>query len=304
MITNDNYLGNLGQKKAEKYYCKCCDYSTSYSSKMQRHLKTKKHNDNHMVTNDNFLGRKGRKGRKEVNNKWFCDCGKSYKYKSGLSRHKSTCTFIKEANKDKNDLLIKKDDSTSVCKDEIIMKLLEQNAVLIKKLENSTSINGNNNSMNMNSNNTNFNIQLYLNENCKNATSIQDFARQLKITMRDVSLLKDNEPKAITNIITKNLKDYTTTERPFHHHKEKWYIKDDKQGWDDKGDNKGEKIIKNVKNQLSKTASIVFIKNNPNFLNDDKQGTAYAETMVVAMKDVGEKDSKKVLKSLKPECTV
>ena len=47
------------------------------------------------------------------------------------------------------------------------MKLLEQNAELMKKLENTTTINGNNNHMNMNSNNTNFNIQLYLNENCK-----------------------------------------------------------------------------------------------------------------------------------------
>jgi hypothetical protein len=304
MVTNGNYLGNLGQKKAENYYCKCCDYTTCYESKMKRHLNTKKHNDNHMVTNGNYLGRKGRKGRKNANNKWKCGCGKSYKYKSGLSRHKTTCAFIEEDTEGARCLLIKKENNGVVCKDEIIMKLLEQNAELMKKLENTTTINGNNNNMNMNSNNTNFNIQLYLNENCKNATSIQDFAKQLKITMRDVSLLKDNEPKAITNIITKNLKDYATAERPFHHHKEKWYIKDDKQGWDNKGDNKGEKIIKNVKNQLSKTASIVFIKNNPNFLKDDKQGTAYAETMVVAMKDVNKKDSKKVLKSLKDECSV
>ena len=92
----------------------------------------------------------------------------------------------------------------------------------------------------MNSHNTNFNIQLFLNEDCKNATSIQDFAKQLKITMGDLSLLKDNEPRAITSIITKNLKDYTVTDRPVHHHEKKWYIKDQEQGW---GDDDGEKLL-------------------------------------------------------------
>ena len=106
--------------------------------------------------------------------------------------------------------------------------------------------------------------------------------------MKNISLLKDNEPKAITNIITENLKDYTDTQRPFHHHK-KWYVKDINEGWDKEGDAKGEKIIKNVKNGVSRKAPKVFVENNPNFV-DEKQGNAYAETMVVAMKDVGEKD--------------
>ena len=93
-------------------------------------------------------------------------------------------------------------------------------------------INGNHNNQVQN----NFNIQLYLNEDCKNAASIQDFAKQLKLTMEDLTLMKENEPKAMVNIITKNLKDYTQYERPIHHHEKKWYIKDKEEGWDHEGD--------------------------------------------------------------------
>ena len=95
-----------------------------------------------------------------------------------------------------------------------------------------------------NNNNNHFNIQLFLTEDCKDALSIQDFAKQLKITMADLSLLKDNEPKAITSIITKNLKDYTVTDRPVHHHEKKWYIKDKEEGW---ADDDGSTLVKHTK---------------------------------------------------------
>jgi len=53
----------------------------------ERHLKTKKHNDNKMITNDN----------KKTH--FMCDCGKSYKFQSGLSRHTMVCKNPQNANK-------------------------------------------------------------------------------------------------------------------------------------------------------------------------------------------------------------
>ena len=70
------------------------------------------------------------------------------------------------------------------------------------------------------------------------------------------------------------------------------------------GVKKGETIVKNVKDCVSKKVPKIFVDNNPNFLNNEKQGAEYAETIVVAMKDVGDKESKVVLKNLKNDCTI
>jgi len=143
-----------------------------------------------------------------------------------------------------------------------------------------------------------------LNEDCKNALSIQDFAKQLKLTMADLSLMNENEPKAITNIIVKNLKDYTEVERPFHHHKKKWYIKDKNEGWDQNGKEDGLKVVKVVKTGVSQKAGPIFVENNPNFLKNQKVGEKYAETVAVAMKEVSERNTNKILKNVKSEVEV
>lgn len=302
MITNDNYLGNSGQKKAEKYYCKCCDYSTSYKSKWKRHIKTKKHNDNQMVTNADYLGNSG---QKKAENAWICGCGKSYKYKSGLSRHKSTCTYIEEDEKEQeNNLAIQENmDMKDVLG--LMNDLVENNRKLSEKIielssNQGQSIHGDHNNQIQN----NFNIQLFLNEDCKNALSIQDFAKQLKLTMNDLSLMNENEPKAITNIIVKNLKDYTEVERPFHHHKKKWYIKDKNEGWDQEGKDSADIVVKHTKTAVSQKAGPTFVENNPDWLTNQKKGEKYAETVSVAMKEVSERNTNKILKSLKPEVEV
>ena len=300
MISEISDLGNLGSKKAEKYYCQCCDYSTSYESKWKRHLNTKKHNDNQMVTDDNNLGKKGRKG---ASNKWICGCGKSYKYKSGLSRHKSTCTYIEEENTDSN-LAIKEEktesDEKTVTLTHAELQTIITGAVKAASGISGQSIHGDNNNQIQN----NFNIQLFLNEQCANALSIQDFAKQLKLTMDDLSLMNENEPKSITNIIVKNLKDYTEVERPFHHHKKKWYIKDKNEGWDKEGKNNGEAVVKHTKTAVSQKAGPTFVNNNPDWLTNQRKGEKYAETMAVAMKEVSERNTNKILKNVKQNVEV
>ena len=314
------YMVTNGDKKCRKvppnYQCVNCDYKTCHLSHWKKHIVSKKHKRLKMVTNGDKKCRKVPKSA-DFSKSFICFCGKSYKYRQGLSRHKKTCNYGVSSSDEEDEIItneiiessniIKKDDVINILlgerkQNKRVIDLLTQQVELLTETQNSFTIHGNNN--NMNSNNTNFNVQLFLNENCKDAISIQDFAKQLKITMNNISLLKDNEPKAITNIITENLKDYTDTQRPFHHHKKKWYVKDINEGWDKEGDVKGEKIIKNIKNGVSRKAPKVFVENNPNFLVDEKQGNAYAETMVVAMKDVAEKDSNKVLKILKDGCSL
>ena len=301
MITNDNYLGNSGQKKAEKYYCKCCDYSTSYLSKWNRHLKTKKHNATKMLPNADYLGNSG---QKKAENAWICGCGKSYKHKQSFYRHKAKCTYIEEDTKEDNSLAIQENvDLKNILG--MMNNLVEDNRKLSEKIielssNQGQSIHGDHNNQIQN----NFNIQLFLNEDCKNALSIQDFAKQLKLTMNDLSLMNENEPKAITNIIVKNLKDYTEVERPFHHHKKKWYIKDKNEGWDQEGKDSADIVVKHTKTAVSQKAGPTFVENNPDWLTNQKKGEKYAETVSVAMKEVSERNTNKILKSLKPEVEV
>ena len=58
-----------------EYFCEKCNYKTKRISDYNKHIKTKKH-------------------LRTYNNMWGCECGKKYKYDSGLSRHKKVCKKV------------------------------------------------------------------------------------------------------------------------------------------------------------------------------------------------------------------
>ena len=71
-------------KNPRKYCCEKCDYNTSDKKDFKKHLSTLKHN---FTPKDN---------KKTPNVANMCKyCNKTYKWKSGLSRHKKKC---KESN--------------------------------------------------------------------------------------------------------------------------------------------------------------------------------------------------------------
>ena len=70
----------MSQKNTNKFYCKRCDYTSRNKYDYNKHLSTAKHNNKKMVTNDN-------KNDNTVLKFKCLNCGKGYKYRSGLSRH-------------------------------------------------------------------------------------------------------------------------------------------------------------------------------------------------------------------------
>ena len=73
-------------KMREKYICLDCSFNCSKESNFNKHLLTAKHK---MITNDN--------NKMPKNAVVFtCECGKIYKFASGLSRHKNNCGLIKK----------------------------------------------------------------------------------------------------------------------------------------------------------------------------------------------------------------
>lgn len=289
------------QKVAGIYHCKKCDYTTCKTSNWKKHCKTKKH-----------IGNNGNTMETQKVAGYVCSiCGKKYKTRSGIFKHSQSCEKVADTKCDEVNAVALITDTQSA-KDKQIETLLqtvrEQNKTIenmfgkvVDSLPNASgqSIVGDNN--NTIQNNNQFNIQLFLNEDCKNATSIQDFAKQLKITMDDLSLLRNNEPKAITEIITKNLSEYSITERPIHSHRKRWYVKDKAEGWEN---DSGEKFVDGVKAGVSQKSGGVFVECNPEWATDEKQGTAYAETVSAAMSGVKEKDKQKILTNLEVICSV
>jgi hypothetical protein len=66
-------------------------------------------------------------------------------------------------------------------------------------------------------NNTTFNVQVFLNEQCKDAMNIEDFARTLKIDLNDVEHLgRVGYVKGITDVVTRGLNSLGLYQRPIH----------------------------------------------------------------------------------------
>ena len=86
------------------FYCKFCNYSTSKFYNYNKHLQTIKHQ---RITMDN---------KKEGSN-FICECGKYYKYNSGLSKHKKNCNYNQP---------VCQETKKSGFSEELIFKLLEK----------------------------------------------------------------------------------------------------------------------------------------------------------------------------------
>ena len=109
------------------------------------------------------------------------------------------------------------------------MDLLKHNGEMQSTLKELIPRIGNNNITNTNSNNT-FNIQMFLNNECKNAISIQDFIQSIEINMSHlVAMSKDGYVDSISNVLISALNNLAVTDRPLHCtdlKRETVYIKD------------------------------------------------------------------------------
>ena len=77
---------HLSQKIPLKYACEVCDYSTCNKKDYNKHLLTDKHKKLDMSTDFNNKSQ-------EIPILSVCECGKAYKERSGLWRHKKKCTL-------------------------------------------------------------------------------------------------------------------------------------------------------------------------------------------------------------------
>ena len=188
------------RKKNSLYFCESCNFKSANKNDYKRHLLTAKHLK---VTNGDNL----------VTTSFCCEnCKKEYKSRNGLWVHKKKCEKTQKTQEKTH-----YDDSYENMSDkEIIIHLLKQNNDLSNKVIEIASTPTINNSM-INSNNKQFNMNVFLNENCKNAMNITDFVNSLQIETKELENVgKLGYVEGISNIFIRGLKELDETERPMH----------------------------------------------------------------------------------------
>ena len=82
-------LAQKAQKNTSKYECKLCDFFTCNKSHFNRHIDTIKHQK--QQNNTNSYQNTNKNTQKAQDDKYYCDCGKSYKHKPNFYAHRKKC---------------------------------------------------------------------------------------------------------------------------------------------------------------------------------------------------------------------
>ena len=151
------------------------------------------------------------------------------------------------------------------------MKMIEQKNKTIELLKQSIQTNQEMSKNVGNNNNNTISINLFLNENCKNAMNLTDFIQNMNVSLEDLEFSKDNGfVKGVTNIFTKQLQDLDPTERPIHCSDKKrlqFYVKEDDVWQKDTNNEKIDRTITNIKIKQAQSLT-EWEKEHPNFRND------------------------------------
>jgi len=283
------------QNSAFKFYCKYCDYGTSKRSSYNDHNLSSKHkkvtNDYNVTTNSAAIHTTNIKHLSYHDN-FICSCGKEYKHRQGLWRHKKTC----------NTLVENKDETLKEMNDkELIQYLMKENSEFkLLMLEQSKTMNelakkaGNNNT----TNNNQFNLNFYLNDTCQNAMNITDFVSSIQFNLEDLENTgRTGYIEGISNIILKNLNQLNVTDRPIHCSdikREVLYIKDNNE-WMKETQHKPilTKAIKTIANENIKQIS-KWKDNYPDCIkSDSKKNDLYLKIVSNSMNGLTKEESDK-----------
>ena len=231
-----------------KYVCKICDYTTSKTSSYKKHILTVKHQ---------LLSQ----GYSNVSNH-ICDCGKQFKHRQGLYRHKKTC------NTTDRDSSTEQSSSNKLDKDDLIIELLKENRdfkqLIIDQnkqmMDMSKNMGGNHHTTTNNTNcNNKFNLNVFLNEKCKDAMSLKDFINSMNISLEDyVQTGELGFVEGISKTIVKCINDMELYDRPLHCtdlKRETIYIKDGEKWEKDEDKVEFRKAVKRVANKNHKMTS-------------------------------------------------
>jgi hypothetical protein len=296
------------------YNCTICNYNGKTKYNLKRHCLSIKH-------------------IKNVDNKTVCEkCDKKCNSRQSLYKHQMTCKKDKEKDDDKfknalvlnelSEMALKTNDEEFENKlkemlknalEEILPPLVTKTKSknkLTNSNNNSTMTNSTSSSNNSNSHNTinnttnveNLNIQVFLKEHCKDAMTIQHFAKNLAFELEDILSKKEKMFGTITNIVVENLKPLSMRQRPIHctdYKQSKWMVNDAHDGWTE---DDGNQIIKKAKSHIHSIFNKLWDdKYTSAWKNNDNLKDRWVKIIYELTKQFPEKEILKALKKIHPE---
>jgi hypothetical protein len=258
------------KKTPRKFYCKKCDFSSNNKKDFNRHLSTTKHKMDNM---DNIVD-----NTKNPLPRYVCDCGRKYKFRSGLSKHRKKCLEHSSIDTTKNSNIFQTTCSESknvyeknIVTTQMFNSVLQQNNVLMEKL---VELSKEKKVINyQNCNNKKMTINVFLNDHCKDAMNLTDFVENVCISLEDLNYTKENGYiDGISSIFVKHLQDMPATERPIHCSDKKrlqFYVKDEDKWEKDKSHEKIDKSIQDITIKQIKQIK-QWEQENPGYLQNEK----------------------------------
>ena len=187
---------NLPLFSANPYMCNFCNIICSKKNDWDRHLLTNKHKKKYgnimEIQNSAIIKHDNSSNSINCNSinctsincnsiNYNCyNCNKKYFSNSGLWKHKKKCIIT-------NDIKSTNDIKTLT---KLVLELVKSNNDLqnqmIEVCKNSNSNSNNTNINTINSHNKTFNLQVFLNEDCKDAMNLSDFVNSLQLQLSDL----------------------------------------------------------------------------------------------------------------------
>ena len=279
-------------KKSQIFSCIICAFNTSKQSNYKKHLTTRKHNLATLSTNRQHVD-----NEKEPQHTCV-QCLRKYTDRSGLWRHKRSCKPEVSLVSQTMDIAPSPNDTMFKLMKELCISNIETNKQIVELMREKeqrsysvvsatsstpTTTNIINHITNTNTNNTQINVNMFLNEYCKDAMTIDDFIQSIQINMADMMYMaKHGNKEGLLAVIRNSLNQLQITERPLHCTDTKrhtTYVKENT-GWNKENDQKHLKRLCSKTEHACLVKTMDIINENPKYTTN---GTQEYETAIKMM---------------------
>jgi len=289
-ITSKHGDNNASDNNVDKIFtCNYCNYRCLKSKHFKQHLMTRKHMDE--VQNQLAVASSATATASFIDIE--SNCGED---KKELGFVVNECNY--ESSENKNELI------TQLLKDNESMNIFmkEHNDMLKEMIANHNTTTTNN--IRHKNIKQKFNINIFLNEQCKDAINMCDFIKSLKVTFHDLEITRDKSlEESVSTIMLRGLKELDVYKRPIHCTDQKrdvMYIKDEEKWEKDDGNIKLKESIDTLSKKQMYTLKELRDSDPEIKTNDDKRDK-FIVTMNHVSTPITETGGKKMIKTIGKE---